>query len=73
MRHLTQTYLRHERGALPPHARRGRAFEEPATPIDEANTCIRLWLEPTLAAIEPMVILCLGAPAANAIIKKASR
>ncbi|GAB4458192.1 MAG: uracil-DNA glycosylase [Armatimonadaceae bacterium] len=37
---------------------------------DEANTCIRLWLEPTLSTIEPLVILCLGAPAANAIIKK---
>jgi DNA polymerase len=37
---------------------------------DEANTCISLWLEPTLAAIEPLVILCLGAPSANAIIKK---
>jgi DNA polymerase len=37
---------------------------------DEANTCVSLWLEPTLAAIEPLVILCLGAPSANAIIKK---
>ncbi len=37
---------------------------------DEASTCISLWLEPTLAAVEPMVILCLGAPSANAIIRK---
>lgn len=37
---------------------------------DEASTCIHLWLEPTLATIEPMVILCLGSPAANAIIRK---
>ena len=37
---------------------------------DEANTCISLWLEPTLTVIEPLVILCLGAPAANTIIKK---
>ena len=37
---------------------------------DEANTCISLWLEPTLAVIDPLVILCLGAPAANTIIKK---
>jgi DNA polymerase len=37
---------------------------------DEADACIRLWLEPTLAAIEPLVILCLGAPSASAIIKK---
>nr|CAA9241129.1 Uracil-DNA glycosylase, family 4 [uncultured Armatimonadetes bacterium] len=37
---------------------------------DEANTCISLWLEPTLTVIDPLVILCLGAPAANTIIKK---
>jgi len=37
---------------------------------DEAATCISLWLEPTLATIEPLVILCLGAPSANAIIHK---
>lgn len=38
--------------------------------VDEANTCISLWLEPTLSVIEPLVILCLGAPAASTIIKK---
>lgn len=37
---------------------------------DEANTCINLWMEPTLTLIDPLVILCLGSPAANAIIKK---
>jgi DNA polymerase len=37
---------------------------------DEANTCLSLWLEPTLSVIEPLVILCLGAPAANTIIHK---
>lgn len=37
---------------------------------DEANTCLSLWLEPTLSVIEPLVILCLGSPAANTIIKK---
>ena len=37
---------------------------------DEASTCISLWLEPTLAVIEPVVILALGAPAANTIIRK---
>ena len=37
---------------------------------DEADTCIRLWLEPTLSTIQPLVILCLGAPAASTIIKK---
>jgi uracil-DNA glycosylase family 4 len=38
--------------------------------VEEANTCITHWLEPTLAAIDPLVILCLGSPSANAIIKK---
>ena len=37
---------------------------------DEANTCISLWLEPTLSTIQPLVILCLGSPSANALIKK---
>ncbi len=37
---------------------------------DEAKTCIELWLDPTLSVIQPLVILCLGAPAANTIIKK---
>jgi uracil-DNA glycosylase family 4 len=37
---------------------------------DEANTCISLWLEPTLTTIQPLVILCLGSPSANALIKK---
>ena len=37
---------------------------------DEANTCLSLWLEPTLGVIQPLVILCLGAPAASVIIHK---
>lgn len=37
---------------------------------DEAKTCIELWLDPTFSVIQPLVILCLGAPAANTIIKK---
>ena len=36
----------------------------------EASTCIGLWLEPTITTIQPVVILCLGAPSANAIIRK---
>lgn len=40
---------------------------------DEANTCLSLWLEPTLSIIQPLVILCLGAPSANTIIKKGFR
>src|SRR5689334_18955230 len=47
----------------------GRLKNRPPT-AEEANTCIGLWLEPTLSAIQPLVILCLGAPSANAIIHK---
>ncbi|MBC8101101.1 MAG: uracil-DNA glycosylase [Cytophagales bacterium] len=47
----------------------GRVKNRPPR-ADEASTCINLWLEPTLTVIEPLVILCLGSPAANAIIKK---
>lgn len=37
---------------------------------DEASTCVSLWLDKQIAAVQPLVILCLGAPAANAIIHK---
>ena len=37
---------------------------------DESGTCIPLWLDKQIATIQPLVILCLGAPAANAIIHK---
>ena len=37
---------------------------------DEAGACVSLWLEKQIAAIQPTVILCLGAPAANAIIHR---
>jgi uracil-DNA glycosylase family 4 len=37
---------------------------------DEAGTCVSLWLEKQIAVIQPSVILCLGAPAANAIIHR---
>jgi len=40
---------------------------------EEAATCVNLWLEPTISAIQPLVILCLGAPAANTIIRKGFR
>jgi len=40
---------------------------------EETNTCVSLWLEPTLAVIEPLVILCLGGPSANVIIRKGFR
>lgn len=47
----------------------GRLQNRPPT-TEEANTCITNWLEPTLATIQPLVILCLGGPAASAIIRK---
>ncbi len=37
---------------------------------DEAGTCVTLWLEKQIAIVQPSVILCLGAPAANAIIHR---
>jgi len=37
---------------------------------DESGTCIPLWLEKQIATVQPLVILCLGAPAASAIIHK---
>jgi uracil-DNA glycosylase family 4 len=47
----------------------GRLKNRPPT-AEEASTCIRLWLEPTLATIQPLVILCLGAPSASTVIHK---
>ena len=37
---------------------------------DESGTCVPLWLEKQITVIQPLVILCLGAPAASAIIHK---
>jgi len=37
---------------------------------DEAGTCVPLWLEKQIAIVQPSVILCLGALAANAIIHR---
>ena len=37
---------------------------------DEVGVCVPLWLEKQIAVIQPLVILCLGAPAANAIIHR---
>ena len=36
----------------------------------EIETCLKNWLVPTLEVIEPLVILCLGATPANALIHK---
>lgn len=46
----------------------GRVKNRPPTPV-EAEAC-STWLNQTIAIIQPLVILCLGAPAANAIIHR---
>jgi len=46
----------------------GRLKNRPPTP-EEARTCAP-WLEQTIEVVQPLVILCLGAPSANAIIHK---
>lgn len=46
----------------------GRINNRPPT-TEETKACAS-WLEQTIEIIEPLVILCLGAPAANAIIHK---
>lgn len=48
----------------------GGRIKNRAPIVEEANSCIGTWLEPTLEAIQPLVILCLGSPSANAIIHK---
>ncbi|HEX5324696.1 MAG TPA: uracil-DNA glycosylase [Capsulimonadaceae bacterium] len=47
----------------------GRIKNRPPTPF-EVGTCVPLWLEKQIEVIQPFVILCLGAPSANAIIHK---
>lgn len=47
----------------------GKIKNRPPSAV-ESGTCVPLWLEKQIAAIQPTVILCLGAPAANAIIHK---
>ncbi len=47
----------------------GRVKNRPPRP-DEVGICVPLWLEKQIAAIQPTVILCVGAPSANAIIHK---
>ena len=46
----------------------GKPQNRPPEP-DEVTAC-RRWLVPQLAAIEPKVILCIGAPSAKNLIKK---
>lgn len=47
----------------------GRLKNRPPT-AEETAACTGLWLEPTFSVIQPLVILCLGSPSANAIIQK---
>ena len=49
----------------------GRLKNRPPTP-DEARAC-SVWLDHTIHIIQPLVILCLGAPAANSIIHRGFR
>ncbi len=37
---------------------------------DEIGACVPLWLEKQIAVVQPAVILCLGAPAANTLIHR---
>ena len=46
----------------------GRLKNRPPTPV-ETLACSQ-WLEKTIEIVQPLVILCLGAPAASAIIHK---
>lgn len=46
----------------------GRIKNRPPTP-DETNAC-NPWLMQTIEIVQPLVVLCLGAPAASAIIHK---
>ena len=49
----------------------GRLKNRPPTPV-ETQAC-STWLDQTLEIVQPLVIMCLGAPAANAIIRKGFR
>ena len=49
----------------------GRLNNRPPTPV-EASACAP-WLEQTIHIVQPYVIVCLGSPAANAIIRRGFR
>jgi uracil-DNA glycosylase family 4 len=49
----------------------GRLKNRPPTPV-EAQAC-STWLDQTIEIVQPLVILCLGAPASSAIIHKGFR
>jgi len=50
----------------------GRIQNRPPT-IDELDACVPTWLQKQIAIIQPLVIVCVGAPAANTIIKPGLR
>jgi uracil-DNA glycosylase len=47
----------------------GRPMNRPPT-TEEAEACVSAWLVPILSTIQPQVILCLGGPSANWVIKR---
>jgi uracil-DNA glycosylase family 4 len=47
----------------------GRLQNRPPT-AEEVAACVPLWLEKQIAIIQPLVIVCLGAPSANTIIHR---
>jgi uracil-DNA glycosylase len=46
----------------------GRSVQNRAPTLDEIGTCAPLWLQKQIDVIQPLVILCIGAPSANTII-----
>ena len=46
----------------------GRVMNRPPT-SEESGICVPLWLEKQVEIIQPQVILCLGGPSANRIIR----
>jgi DNA polymerase len=48
--------------------REGKPYNRP--PTEEETAACSTWLEQQLRAIQPKVILCIGAPSANALIRK---
>lgn len=47
----------------------GRVQNRPPT-AEEIGACVPLWLEKQIAIIQPLVIVCLGAPSASTIIHR---
>jgi len=49
-----------------------RLMNRAPTP-EESQTCARKWLHPTLDAIQPLVVLCVGGPSASTLIRAGFR